>query len=60
MKKLLYYAGLFVACFVIQWFWYAQIKTNSNKSLLDMLLTSVVFAVIVFLLDFLSKKRTRK
>jgi hypothetical protein len=60
MKKVLYYAGLFVACFFIQWFWYAQIMTKSNKSPVDMLLTSFIFIVVVILLDFASKRRTRK
>ncbi|MCQ2009219.1 MAG: hypothetical protein ABF629_15190 [Sporolactobacillus sp.] len=59
MKKILYYAGLFIACFAIQWFWYTQIMTKSNKTPLDMLLASFVFIVIVILLDFVSVKRRR-
>ncbi|MCO7125073.1 hypothetical protein NIE88_04700 [Sporolactobacillus shoreicorticis] len=59
MKKLLYYAGLFVACFAIQWYWYTQIMTKANKTMLDMLLASIVFIVIVVLLDYVSGKRRR-
>ncbi|MCO7176492.1 hypothetical protein ACFP7A_11100 [Sporolactobacillus kofuensis] len=60
MKKTLHYTGLFLLCFVIQWFWFTQIMTKSQKTPPEMLLTSVVFIVIVVLLDLVPKKRINK
>ncbi|MDN3956453.1 hypothetical protein [Sporolactobacillus laevolacticus] len=59
MKKIYYYVGLFVLSYVIQWFWYTQIMTKSNKTPLDMLLSSVVFIAILFFLDLGAKIRKR-
>lgn len=60
MKKVLYYAGLFVASFVVQWVWYSQFAAQSKKTPLDMLLTSFVFLVILILLDLISPCRMRR
>ncbi|BBN98292.1 hypothetical protein [Sporolactobacillus terrae] len=60
MKKVLYYAGLFVASFVVQWVWYHQFAAQFNKTPLDMLLASVAFLVILILLDLISPRRMRR
>ncbi|CAM3204923.1 hypothetical protein [Sporolactobacillus spathodeae] len=56
-KKITHYLILFAVAFVLQWIWYSYIKPRPGETLVDMLLTAVVFAVIVFLLDLLAKKK---
>ncbi|WP_167815198.1 hypothetical protein [Sporolactobacillus shoreae] len=57
MKKTLRYLIFFAASFVIQWIWYTMVTPGTHKSLLNMLLASLVFVFILFILDLVPKKR---
>ncbi|WP_157800200.1 hypothetical protein [Sporolactobacillus pectinivorans] len=57
MKKAMRYLIFFVASLLIQWVWYAVVSPGAHKSLLDMLLASLVFIFILFMLDLVPRRR---
>ncbi|WP_353947507.1 hypothetical protein ABNN70_08180 [Sporolactobacillus sp. Y61] len=59
MKKFISYAGLFAASLIIQWLWFTYMMPRPDKSLMDMLLASVVFIVILMLLDLAQHRRMK-
>ncbi|RYL95761.1 hypothetical protein EWI07_00870 [Sporolactobacillus sp. THM7-4] len=60
MKRVLKYLGLFAACFAVQFIWFTYIMPKKDATLLDMLLGSVLFIIILMILDFAPKKRRLK
>lgn len=59
MRKVIYYVGLFLASLAVQWLWFSYIMPRPDKSLQDMLLASVVFVVVLALLDLVPKRRIK-
>ncbi|MDD9148123.1 hypothetical protein OYT88_06120 [Sporolactobacillus sp. CQH2019] len=59
IKKVLNYVGLFIAIFAAQWIWFTYIKPDKTKTLLELILSSVVFIVVFLLLDLVPKKRIK-
>ncbi|AFJ63414.1 hypothetical protein MUS_3543 [Bacillus velezensis YAU B9601-Y2] len=48
----------FVISFVLQLLWFFLVKENSNATILDMLMMSLLFTLFIFILDkFLKKKQ---
>ncbi|XLG15755.1 hypothetical protein ACI5QL_03306 [Bacillus velezensis] len=48
----------FVISFVLQLLWFFLVKENSNATILDMLMMSLLFTLFMFILDkFLKKKQ---
>ncbi|MDK4253967.1 hypothetical protein ABE320_00005 [Bacillus velezensis] len=51
------YILYFVISFVLQLLWFFLVKENSNVTILDMLIMSLLFTLFMFILDkFLKKK----
>ncbi|WP_018962248.1 hypothetical protein [Sporolactobacillus vineae] len=57
MKKVLRYIAFFIGAFLVQWIWYTLVTPGKPYSFLQLLMTSVVFVVILYLLDLMPKKR---
>ncbi|MCC8302323.1 hypothetical protein R5D67_00700 [Bacillus velezensis] len=52
------YILYFVISFVFQLLWFFLVKENSNVTILDMLIMSLLFTLFMFILDkFLKKKQ---
>ncbi|MDH5842969.1 hypothetical protein QFW94_17475 [Bacillus velezensis] len=52
------YILYFVISFVLQLLWFFLVKENSNVTILDMLIMSLLFTLFKFILDkFLKKKQ---
>ncbi|MED4702631.1 hypothetical protein ABEU80_10395 [Bacillus velezensis] len=52
------YILYFVISFVLQLLWFFLVKENSNVTILDMLIMSLLFTLFKFILDkFLRKKQ---
>nr|MDH3091367.1 hypothetical protein [Bacillus velezensis] len=52
------YILYFVISFVLQLLWFFLVKENSNVTILDMLMMSLLFTLFIFILDkFLKKKQ---
>ncbi|AFZ92034.1 MULTISPECIES: hypothetical protein [Bacillus] len=52
------YILYFVISFVLQLLWFFLVKENSNVTILDMLIMSLLFTLFMFILDkFLKKKQ---
>ncbi|UQT51713.1 hypothetical protein M5C89_16490 [Bacillus velezensis] len=55
------YILYFVISFVLQLLWFFLVKENSNVTILDMLIMSLLFTLFMFILDkFLKKSRLHK
>ncbi|WP_259424505.1 hypothetical protein [Bacillus velezensis] len=55
------YILYFVISFVLQLLWFFLVKENSNVTILDMLIMSLLFTLFMFILDkFLKKNRLHK
>ncbi|AUS17184.1 hypothetical protein C0W57_13800 [Bacillus velezensis] len=55
------YILYFVISFVLQLLWFFLVKENSNVTILDMLMMSLLFTLFIFILDkFLKKSRLHK
>ncbi|QAV93582.1 hypothetical protein ES966_16290 [Bacillus velezensis] len=55
------YILYFVISFVLQLLWFFLVKENSNATILDMLMMSLLFTLFMFILDkFLKKSRLHK
>ncbi len=55
------YILYFVISFVLQLLWFFLVKENSNATILDMLMMSLLFTLFMFILDkFLKKSRLHR
>ncbi|AHK50448.1 hypothetical protein AJ82_16730 [Bacillus velezensis TrigoCor1448] len=55
------YILYFVISFVLQLLWFFLVKENSNVTILDMLIMSLLFTLFMFILDkFLKKSRLHR